>query len=182
MVVPEGEALLEIADLRELEIVADFLSAEAVMIKPGMLVIVERCGGEALLKGRVERIEPVGFMKISALGVEEQRVNVIVDFLEPREAWERIGDQYRVEVRVIVWESEDVLRVPGGALFRRGNEWAVFVVEADRAKLRPVVLGRRNNLHAEVVGGLNAGDKVVIYPSDRVSDGVLVEPRAETSR
>ncbi|RPI17972.1 MAG: HlyD family efflux transporter periplasmic adaptor subunit, partial [Acidobacteria bacterium] len=106
MVVPEGEPLLEIADLADLEIVADFLSADAVAIKPGMPAVVERWGGEAPLKGRVRRIEPAGFMKISALGVEEQRVNVIVDFQDAREAWDRVGDQYRVEVRVIVWESE----------------------------------------------------------------------------
>jgi HlyD family secretion protein len=176
-VVPEAEPLLEIADLQALEVVADFLSTDAVMIRPDMPVIIDRWGGQVPLRGRVRRVEPGGFMKISALGVEEQRVNVVVDFEDPTEAWQRLGDEYRVEVRVVTWKADDVLLVPIGALFRRGDDWAVFVVDGNLARLRTVELGRRDSLQAEVIEGLEVDEPVILYPPDRVIEGVEVVPR-----
>ncbi len=176
-VVPLAEPLLEIADLRDLEVIADFLSTDAVTIRPGMRAIIDRWGGESPLEGKVRRIEPSGFMKISALGVEEQRVNVLVDFEDPAEAWQRLGDEYRVEVRVVAWETPDALLVPVAALFRRGERWAVFETKEDRAHLRPVTLGRRDNLQAEVLEGLEEGARVILYPPDRVVDGLEVVSR-----
>jgi HlyD family secretion protein len=117
-------------------------------------------------------------MKVSALGVEEQRVNIIIDFEEPVAAARSLGDAYRVEVRVVVWQEDDVLKVPVGALFRQGNDWAAFVVEADRARLRIVQLGQRNNDDGEIVGGLEAGQAVVLHPPDTLTDGARLTPRA----
>jgi HlyD family secretion protein len=137
---------------------------------------VEQWGGEGALAGRVRRVEPSGFMKVSALGVEEQRVNVVID-LEDDAAAARLGDGYRVEVRIVVWEGRDVLVAPTTALFRRGAEWALFVVEDGRARLRPVEVGQRNGLQAEVVSGLAEGARVIVHPSDSVTDGARVTPR-----
>jgi HlyD family secretion protein len=176
-VVPSAEPLLELADLRDLEVIADFLSTDAVTIRPGMRAIIDRWGGESPLEGKVRRIEPSGFMKISALGVEEQRVNVLVEFEDPAEAWQRLGDEYRVEVRVVAWETPDALLVPVAALFRRGEQWAVFETKEDRAHLRPVTLGRRDNLQAEVLEGLEEGTSVIMYPPDRIADGIEVVRR-----
>jgi HlyD family secretion protein len=116
-------------------------------------------------------------MKISALGVEEQRVNVVVDFDDPREAWESLGDEYRVEVRVVIWESDDVLRVPTSSLFRYGDGWAVFAVNGGEAELREVEIGHRTSLHGEVITGLDAGDLVIAHPPETVVEGVSVEQR-----
>jgi HlyD family secretion protein len=126
----------------------------------------------------VRLVEPSGFMKISALGVEEQRVNVIVDFEDPVEAWEKLGDGYRVEVRVVIWEGEDVVKVPTSSLFRKGDEWAVFALDSGRARLTPIELGRRNGLEAQVVSGLESGQEVVVHPSDTLEDGARVVARA----
>ena len=129
--VPAGEPLVEIGDPGQLEIVADLLSTDAVRVKAGARAIVEQWGGETPLEARVRRIEPAGFMKISALGVEEQRVNVVLDFVEPSPAARAaLGDGYRVEVRVVMWESPSVLKVPTSALFRHGEQWAVYVMDA----------------------------------------------------
>lgn len=174
-VVPAGEPLLELGDPRQLEIVCDFLSTDAVRIRPGDPVRIERWGGEAALRGRVRRVEPSGFMKISALGVEEQRVGVVIDFDDPFEAWKRLGDGYRVEVRVVVWHADSVLKVPESSLFRHGSGWAVFTIENDRARLRPVQAGHRNGMEAQVVQGLSEGETVVLHPSDAVGDGVRVK-------
>jgi len=176
-VVPAGEALLEIADPAQLEIVSDFLSTDAVRIEAGDRVLIDQWGGDHDLDGRVKRVEPSGFTKISALGVEEQRVNVVIDFVRPREAWKALGDGYRVEVRVVVWESEDVLRVPTSSLFRKDDDWAVFSVVDGEAVLRKVELGHRNALEAEVMRGLDEGDVVVVHPSDAIVPGVAVEAR-----
>lgn len=180
-VVAAGEPLLEVGDPRDLEIVSDLLSTDAVKVRPGSPVLVEQWGGEGTIRGRVRRVEPSGFMKLSALGVEEQRVNVVVDLQDPPGAWKALGDGYRVEVRIVLWESADVLKVPTASLFRRGEEWAVFAVEDGRARLRPVTIGRRNGLEAEVVSGLGAGATVVVHPSDRIEDGARVAPASAAS-
>ena len=177
-VVLAGEPLLELGDPRQLEIVSDLLSTDAVRVHSGDTVLIEQWGGDETLEGRVRLVEPSGFMKISALGVEEQRVNVIVDFEDPALAWERLGDGYRVEVRVVIWEGQDVVKVPTSTLFRRGDDWAVFIVESGRARLTPVEVGQRNGLEAEVVSGLEAGQEVVVHPGDTLEDGARVQPRA----
>ncbi len=177
-VVPAGEPLIEIGDpSRDLEIVSDLLSTDAVKVTAGDRVLIEQWGGEGKLEGEVRRIEPYGFTKISALGVEEQRVNVIVDFTDPREKWTALGDGYRVEINVVVWEGESALKVPTSALFREGEAWAVFVVEAGVARLRLVEIGHRNGLEAEVREGLAEGDVVIVHPGDDVEDGVEVKER-----
>ena len=175
-VVPPGEPLLELGNARDLEIVSDLLSVDAVKVRPGQPVLVEQWGGEGALRGRVRRVEPSGFLKISALGVEEQRVNVVIDFEEPAQA-AALGDGYRVEVRVVVWEGADVVKAPTSSLFRQGEKWAVFVAEGGRARLREVEVGRRNGLEAQILAGLAAGDQVVVHPGDTLRDGGRIEPR-----
>jgi HlyD family secretion protein len=175
--VPAGEPLLEVGDPAELEIVADYLSADAVAMRPGMPVEIEQWGGQRPLSGRVRRVEPGGFLKISALGVEEQRVNVIIDFEDPRKAWTALGDGYRVEVRVVTWEGSDLIKVPGSALFPQGNGWAVFLVRGRRAERRPVEVGHRGELEAEIRSGLARGDKVIVHPPDELEPGAKVKPR-----
>jgi HlyD family secretion protein len=177
-VVPAGEPLVEIADPSRLEIVSDLLSTDAVKVRRGDEVWIEQWGGEKPLQGKVRRVEPYGFTKFSALGVEEQRVNVVIDFEDPREAWEALGDGYRVEVRIVVWQRDDVLKVPTSSLFRDGEDWAVFVVEAGKAALRRVEIGERNGLAAEVREGVAEGDRVIVHPGDAISDGVEVEERS----
>jgi HlyD family secretion protein len=177
-VVPAGEALLEIGDPKRLEVVADLLSTDAVKVSPGSHVSIEQWGGGRPLQARVRRVEPSGFMKVSALGVEEQRVNVIIDFAEPADAIRALGDSYRVEVRIVVWQAEDVLKVPVGSLFRRGNDWAVFVVDEGYARLRTVQLGQRNNEEGQILKGLDAAQVVVVHPPDTLRDGARVAPRA----
>ena len=178
-VVPAGEPLLELGDPRQLEIVSDMLSTDAVRVGASDRVLIEQWGGERPLAGRVRRVEPSGFTKISALGVEEQRVNVVIDLEDPAGEWSALGDAYRVEVRVVVWESDDVLKVPTSSLFRSGDAWAVFAVREGRARLQPLNVGRRNGLEAEVTSGLDAGEQVVLHPSDAVVDGVRVAPRGD---
>jgi HlyD family secretion protein len=166
--------LLELGAPEDLEIVADFLSSDAVKIQEGDAALIEQWGGGLPLNGRVRRVEPSGFLKISALGVEEQRVNVMVDFADPRGAWKRLGDAYRVEVRVVIWEQADVLKVPTSSLFRRGGAWAAFVVLGNRARLRPLEIGRLNSVEAQVLSGLEAGQRVVVHPGDTLLDGARV--------
>ncbi len=176
-VVPAGEPLLEVADPRELEIVSDLLSTDAVKVRRGQKVLIEQWGGEEALHGVVRRVEPSGFMKISALGVEEQRVNVIVDFEDSREDWQALGDGFRVEVRIITWEEDGVLTVPTSSLFRHGDGWAVFAVDAGLAALREIEIGKRNGLAAQVLDGLSDGQQVIVHPSDSIADGVKVAER-----
>lgn len=176
-VVQQGTPLLEIGDPRALEVVVDVLTSDAVAIRPGASVRIERWGGDSALRGRVHRVEPSAFTRISSLGVEEQRVNVIVDLDEPPEQLRALGDGYRVEASILTWESPDVLQVPEGAVFRAGEGWAVYVVEGGTARLRPVRLGRRNGEQAEILEGLHQGERVVVYPGDSVLDGTRVEPR-----
>lgn len=177
-VVPIGQPLIEVGDLNDLEIVSDLLSSAAVKVQAGQPVAIEQWGGDKALRGRVRRVEPSGFTKISALGVEEQRVNVVVDFDEPRSVWQRLGDGYRVEVRIIVWSAADVLKVPTSSLFRHEAAWAVYVVENGVAVRRLVEVGQRSGLEAEVVGGLTAGERIIVYPSDAIRDGVKVAARS----
>ena len=176
--VPAGDPLIEIGDQRQLEIVADLLSTDAVRVKAGARAIVEQWGGETPLEARVRRIEPAGFMKISALGVEEQRVNVVLDFVEPRRpARASLGDGYRVEVRVVIWESPAVVKVPTSALFRHGEQWAVYVMEGGRARRTLLELGHQTGQYAEVVAGLAEGARVILHPGDTLVDGARVRER-----
>ena len=170
-VVLAGTPLIELGDPARLEIVADLLSSDAVRVEPGDAILIEGWGGGRTLRGRLRRVEPSGFTKVSALGVEEQRVNVIGDFVDPPGA---IGDRYRVEVRIVVWEERDVLQVPTSALFRHGDAWSVFVIEDGRARQRDVRVGHQSTFAAEVMGGLPEGDAVIRNPSDRITDGVRV--------
>ncbi len=178
-VVPTGEPLLEIGNLDDLEIVADFLSTAVVNVKAGQPVLIEQWGGDKALRGRVRRVEPSGFTKISALGVEEQRVNVLIDFEEPREVQERLGDGYRVEARIVVWSKDNVLKVPTSSLFRDGTQWAVYKVVDSTARRQIVDVGQRSGLEAEVLGGLAEGDQIVVYPSDAIRPGVELARRDE---
>ncbi len=177
-VIQSGEPLVEVADPDKLEIVSDMLSTDAVQINPGDQVLIEQWGGEKTLQGRVRRIEPYGFTKISALGVEEQRVNVIVDFEDVQQAWEALGDGYRVEVRIVIWESNNVLKVPTSTLFRNGEQWAVYQPDAEGlVVLQEVKIGQRNAREAQVVEGLQEGATVIAYPSDKITEGIMVVER-----
>jgi HlyD family secretion protein len=179
-VVPAGEFLLEIGNPSELEIVADLLSTDAVRVRPGARAMIEEWGGQQTLDARVRRVEPAGFTKISALGVEEQRVNVILDFADPEDAWAALGDAYRVEVRIVEWEGKDVLKVATSALFREGSEWAVYVVADNRVRRTIVKLGHQTGREAEVSGGLSYGARVVLHPGDTLTDGARVRVRSES--
>jgi HlyD family secretion protein len=178
-----GAPILDVGDTDVLEIVAEYLSQDAMKIAPGMEAIVEGWGGELPggrekpLRGRVRLVEPGGFTKTSALGVEEQRVNVIVDPAAEGERWARLGDGYRVELVIVVWEGNDVLVVPTGALFRDGEAWAVYRIDAGRARKTGVSIGRMGGLAAEVLEGLGEGDRVVMYPSELIGDGMRVQTR-----
>ena len=176
-VVPTGQALLEIGNVGDLEIVADLLSSAAVRVRAGQQVLIEQWGGDKPLRGRVRRVEPSGFTKISALGVEEQRVNTIVDFEDDADSRPAIGDGYRVEVRIIVSSRENVLKVPVSSLVRSGSDWALYVVDNDHASRRVVQLGERNSLEAEVTGGLSGSERIIVFPSDAITDGVKVTAR-----
>lgn len=169
-----GAPLLEIADPRSLEAVVDVLSQEAVGIRPGMLARLDLGAGVPSLAARVRRVEPEAFTKISALGVEEQRVNVVLDFAEPLDRVTTIGDGFRVVAHIITYRSTDALKIPVGALFREGGGWAVYVVENGRALTRVVTSTYRNGLEAMIDTGLKAGDTVVVYPPDSLSDGARV--------
>jgi HlyD family secretion protein len=176
-VVPAGEPLVEVGDPARIEIVADLLSTDAVRVAAGDAVLIEQWGGGRSLEARVRRVEPSGFMKVSALGVEEQRVNVIIDFVDPSAAAQVLGDGYRVEVRIVEAQVADALTVPVGALFRSDDGWAVFVVENGRARIRPVMLGQRNQTESQVGQGLEEGQPVVLHPPDTLRDGVRVRER-----
>lgn len=179
-VVQAGDRLLEVGDPNDLEIVIDVLSTDAVKIQPGAPLRLVHWGGSETLAARVRVVEPAAFTKMSALGVEEQRVNVIADFLgDPQVRKGGLGDGYRVEAEIVIWDKENVLQVPSGALFRSGSDWYVFQVQRGRAVQRPVKIGQRNQAVAEVLEGLEVGAEVVIYPSDMVKDGVTVAPKTK---
>jgi HlyD family secretion protein len=217
-VVQPGEPLVEIGDPQDLEIVVDLLSADAVRVEPGQEVWIEQWGGGERLKGKVRRVEPYGFTKVSALGIEEQRVNAIIDFADAPEKWQRLGHGYRVETRIVLWRGDDVVKLPLSALFRSRDgasaaaqaesvdtqgvgaaggpaagaigdsaaaraiaaaDWAVFVEQKGKARLREVTRGHHSGLEVEIASGLEPGERVVLHPSDRVQDGVGVEPREQ---
>jgi HlyD family secretion protein len=177
VIVTPGKELLEVGDPRDLEVEIDVLSSDAVKIAPGAKVFLEHWGGDKPLSGQVRLVEPSGFMKRSALGVEEQRVNVIIDFVDPPEKRSRLGDAYRVEARIVIWSANDVLKVPSGCLFRRGNDWAVFAVQDGSAQLRRVTVGRNNALETEITSGLEDGAVVILHPGDKIQPGIRVVPR-----
>ncbi len=177
-IVSAGDRILELGDPTDLEVEVDVLSTDAVRIPPGARVMLKEWGGDKPLDARVRLVEPAAFTKISALGIEEQRVNVIIDFVDPPEARPLLGDAFRVEADIVRWESDDVLTVPTGALFREAGQWAVFVISKDKATLRPVELGHRNDDDAEILSGLQQGDSVILYPGDRVAAGTIVQQRA----
>ena len=173
-VVGQGTPVVSIGYTPRLEIVADYLTTDAVKISPGMPALVEEWGGSKPIGARVRLVEPGAFTKISALGVEEQRVNVVLDFVS---APEQLGDAYRVEVRVITWQSPSVLKVPLSALFRRGDDWNVFIAETDRASRRNVKIGHRSDLEAEVLDGLREGERVIVHPGNELTDASRIRIR-----
>ena len=176
-VVQAGTPILEIGDPRDLEIVTDVLSTDAVEIHPGADVAIEHWGGSGVLAGRVRRVEPAAFTKISTLGVEEQRVNVLIDVVSPPSQWAGLGDAYQVDTRITVFAQDSATIVPAGALFRTGETWNVYVVNRGRAERRAVTLLRRSGNFAAVTEGVKPGDQVIVYPGDRVAPGVRVMTR-----
>lgn len=175
--VQAGQPLLEIGNPEVLEVEVELLSTAAVKIAPKSRVILDRWGGDHSLEGAVRVVEPAGFTKVSALGVEEQRVHVIVDIISPRKLWERLGDGYRVEAKFVVWEGSEVLQIPSSALFRHKHGWAAFVLKDGRAHLQPVTIGHRTGLEAEVLGGISKGDEVITHPDNKIEDHVRVQQR-----
>ncbi|MDP5052745.1 MAG: HlyD family efflux transporter periplasmic adaptor subunit [Congregibacter sp.] len=173
-----GTPILEIGNIEnDLEVLIELLSTDAVKVSRGDRVIFEDWGGPNPLAGVVERVEPLGFTKFSALGVEEQRVNTIVRFTDPDEARSKLGHGYRVEARIVIWEEADVAKVPSSALFRVGDEWAVFAVRSSKARLQTLRVGYNNGVDAQLLAGLADGDRVVLYPASGLTDGVAIEKR-----
>lgn len=180
--VQAGAPILSVGQLEDMEIVVDLLSTDAVRIAPGARAHVERWGGEEVLEARVRVIEPAAFTKVSALGIEEQRVKVVLDFTAPASTRPALGHGFRVYLRIVEWQGDDVLRLPISALYRKGQDWAVFVAGEDadgklRAHERMVEIGRRNADYAQVLNGLEAGERVIVHPADRVGEGVLLVER-----
>jgi HlyD family secretion protein len=169
--VQAGQPLLEVGDPQAIEVIAEVLTTDAVRLSPGTPVQLTRWGGDASLRGRVQTVEPGGFTKVSALGVEEQRVLVVMTLQDPASARIRLGDGFRLEAEFIVWQSPDALSVPTAALFRDGTRWAVYAIEKGRARLRHVTIGRMGDDAAELKAGLDEGDQVILYPGDTVSEG-----------
>jgi len=173
-VVQPGTPLVVLGDPERIEVVTDVLTTDAVNIRPGAPVFLEGWGGDHPLRARVRLVEPGGFTKISALGVEEKRVNVIADFVGSHDG---LADGYRVEARIVTWESPDVLKIPGSATFRDRDSWSVFVAENGRARRREVQIGHRNQTEIEVFGGIALGEQVVLHPSNELVDGARVRTR-----
>ncbi len=180
--VPSGFAIMEVGDATDLEVRIEVLSRDGVAIQPGARVILEQWGGGEPLGARVRLVEPSAFTKISALGVEEQRVYVVADFTEPLAKRPTLGDSFRVEARIVVWESQAALRAPAGALFQRNGSWQTFAVEGRAARLRTVRAGRSNGIETEIVDGLSEGTQVIVYPGDKVTDGTRVAPLVVSGR
>ena len=179
-VVPAGALIAEVGDPADMEVEVDLLSTDAVRVEAGAVAYIEGWGGSGTLAAKVRRVEPSAFTKVSALGIEEQRVNVLLDLLDPRSAWESLGHEFRVLVRIRVWRGDDVVRVPLAALYRRGDAWSVFKVVNGKARETPVEIDHRNTHFAEVLGGLESGDAVILHPSDQIEDGISIEARETT--
>lgn len=180
---PAGSPILEIGNVEhDLEILVELLSTDAVRVLPGQRVLIADWGGESDIDGVVERVDPWGFTKFSALGVEEQRVNSVIRFANPDERPQGLGHGYRVVVRIVIWENENALVVPSSALFRDGDDWAVFAVRSGRARRVPVEIDRNNGLQAHIVSGLEEGDRVVVYPSSAIFEGAAVVARNTIER
>ncbi len=180
-VVAAGTPLIEIGNPQDMEVVVHLLSSDAVEIKPGAPATLTDWGGEGVLNAYVRRIDPAAYTKVSALGVEEQRVDATLDISDPYDKWKGLGHEYRVMAHIRTWKGGDVVKVPVGALFRRGADWNVFRVVDGKAKLTRILIGHRNSHYGEVLKGLVAGDTVVLHPSDQVTDGVSVKPRPDES-
>ncbi len=176
-VVQAGMPLLEIGDPSKLQVVSELLSMDAVKVKVGGRVSVENWGGQTKLEGKVRRIDPVGFSKVSALGIEEQRVNVVIDLISPHDSWSRLGHGYQVDVAIILWQSDQVLQVPLTSIFRDGTSWAIFAVKEGTVSKRSLNIGQINSHTAEVLEGLNEGEQFIVYPTDRIVEGVSVVER-----
>jgi HlyD family secretion protein len=173
-VVTAGTPLAEIGDPSKIEVVSEILSTDAVKIKQGDKMLIEGWGGDEPLTAKVRLVEPAAFTKISALGIEEQRVNVIADLLD---ATPSLGNGFRVEVKIVIWESENAVIIPSSALFRNGPKWNVFTVEEGRSRRREVVAGRRSATETQIINGLSEGDTVILHPQNRMEDGTSVEMR-----
>jgi HlyD family secretion protein len=175
--IAQGQPIMTVGDVRDIEIMLEMLSEDAVKVRPGMRAFIEGWGGTTL-NARVRLVEPFSYTKVSALGIEEQRVHVLLDFTDPPEKWQAMGHGYRVTGKIVTWEGADTLTLPMGALFRDGTQWAVYSVDDHVARLRRVQLGHLNQTEAEVVGGLPPGAEVILHPSDRIADGIPVRPRS----
>lgn len=173
-----GTPLVELGDPHALEIVIDFLSRDAVRITPGDKAEIRRWGGEGALLGKVRTVEPFGILKVSSLGIEEQRVNVIIDFTDPPEKWSRLGHGYQVDAAVILWHGDSVLKLPLSALFRQGSDWTTFVANGGKAQLRTLKIGHINSEYAEVLEGLTEDDSVIVNPGIHVIDGARISAAA----
>ncbi|HMB15350.1 MAG TPA: efflux RND transporter periplasmic adaptor subunit, partial [Pelovirga sp.] len=173
-----GTTILEIGNIEnDLEVVVELLSSDAVQVASNDKVIFSAWGGQENLNGMVTRVDPWAFTKVSALGVEEQRVNVIIRFTDPQESRRRLGHGFRVEAQIIIWEEGDALLVPSSALFRDGKQWSVFVVDTGTATIRTIEIGKNNGFTAQVLNGMEVGEQVVLYPAAELADGVNVSQR-----
>lgn len=175
--VQAGEGLIEIGNPESLEIVVDLLSIDAVKVRAGNAALIENWGGESALRAQVRRVEPFGFTKVSALGIEEQRVNVVLNLVSPRGEWEALGHGYQVDVRVVLWEDDHALKAPLTALFRDGEDWAIFVEEEGKARRRLVKVGHTTSSDAQIISGLSEGERIVVYPGKGVNEGVRIAAR-----
>lgn len=177
-----GTQIMEVGDHTDLEAEIELLSSDAVGVQLGADVIIEQWGGEKPLRGKVSVVEPGGYTKVSALGVEEQRVKVRVNFIDPLPSGTTLGDRFRVEARIVTWHGENVLQVPTGALFRRGGDWMTFLFEGGKARQTKVEIAHNNGVTAEVLSGLAQGQRVILHAPDAVVDGGKVEPRTDSGR
>jgi HlyD family secretion protein len=175
-VVTAGTPIVEVGDPSDLEIVIEVLSRDGAALKPGAEVLLDQWGSDHPLQARVRLVEPAAFTKVSALGVEEQRVNVIADLVSPPAERPGLGDHYRVEAHIIVWKAENVLKLPAGALFRSGNDWSAYRLVNGRATRTLVQVGPSSGTETQITGGLDEGEHVILYPGDRVRDGIRVRP------
>jgi HlyD family secretion protein len=178
-VVTAGAPLLEIGDPKDLEIVVELLSFDAVKVEPGQRVVIRNWGGAESLSGRVKHVEPIGFKKVSALGIEEQRVNVIIDLASEFSEWSRLGHGYQVDVDIVIWKKKELLTVPVTALFRDQQEWAIFLANNNTVEKRIIKIGRKNAFRAEVISGMQEDDWFILYPNEQIKDGVKVVSRSE---